>query len=327
MPRAAELRDWIALLGLTMMWGSAFMLNELALESFPPAFIVAGRIVIAASLLFVVMRAYRIQLPRSIRGWRPMIAMAVFGNVLPFNLITWGQQHVTSSLAGVLMAVMPLFVLTLAHFLIPGVRMTPIKTVGFLFGFAGVALIIGPAAPSGAPGGMAMWGAIAILAAALSYAVSTIIARRAGAIEPLKLSAGMMIVGSVLVIPGAALELPIDTAPTIVSTGALLVLGLVATGYASVLYFRIVQGPGPTFVSFVNYLVPAWAVIFGSLFLNEQLTSAVLGGLVLILAGIALSEFGTKLTGLLDGCRGAIDLGRRSAVKLLRRIRLLKEDA
>lgn len=319
MPRAANSRDWIALLGLTIMWGSAFMLTELALASFPPGFIVASRIVIAAALLFVVIRAHGIQLPRSIRGWLPMLAMAIFGNVLPFNLIAWGQQHVTSSVAGVLMAVVPLFVLTLAHFLIPGARVTIIKAIGFLFGFAGVTLIIGPDAFSGAPNTIALWGAFAILAAALSYAVSTIIARRAGAIGPLQLSAGMLLVGSILVLPGAALELPIDTAPTMLSIGAVLLLGLVATGYASVLYFRIVQGPGPAFVSLVNYLVPAWAVIFGSLFLNEKLSAAALIGLTLILAGIGLSEFGPKLRARLGR--------RRDQNSLLRRIRLAKEDA
>jgi drug/metabolite transporter (DMT)-like permease len=195
---------------------------------------------------------------------------------------------------------------------------TPVKAVGFLCGFAGVALVIGPDALSGTADTVSLLGASAILAAALSYAGSTIIARRAGAIEPLQLSVGMLLVGSILVLPGAALELPFDTAPTLVATGAVLLLGIFATGYASVLYFQIVQGPGPAFVSFVNYLVPAWAVIFGALLLDEKLSSAALAGLALILAGIALSEFGPKLRALLKR--------RNDQTNLLRRIRLAKEN-
>ena len=83
--------------------------------------------------------------------------------------------------------------------------------------------------------------------------------------------------------------------PGIASVVALIVLGLLATGFATLLYFRLIQGPGPTFLSFVNYLVPAWALIAGAVFLDEPLTPAVFLGLSLILAGIAFSEFGARL--------------------------------
>ncbi len=295
MPRAPHSADWISLFALTALWGSAFLLNEVALASFAPSVLVAGRIVVAAALIFGYLRVTGNSLPPLGRAWWPMLVLAVFGNVLPFHLVAWSQQHIDSSLAGVLMAVMPLFVLTLAHFFVPGARLTPFRAVGFVIGFSGVIVIIGPDFAAGFDGNVAFWGAIAVLGAALSYSISTIYARRLGAGDPVRRSAGMLIVASILSLPAAAVDVPGITTPSIGSAVALGILGLLATGFATLLYFRLVQGPGPTFLSLVNYLVPAWAVIAGAVFLEESLSLSVFVGLSLILGGIALSEIGPRL--------------------------------
>jgi drug/metabolite transporter (DMT)-like permease len=190
MPRAAKFSDWLALLALTAMWGSAFMFNEFALAAFPPAVLVAGRLLIAAALLVTFMRANGVKLPAFGRAWIPIAVMALLGNVLPFQLIAWGQQYIDSSLAGILMAVMPLFVLTLAHFFLPGSTLTPYRVAGFVIGFSGVVAIIGPEALGGLSDNTALWGAIAALGAALSYSINSIYARRLGAADPIQLSAG-----------------------------------------------------------------------------------------------------------------------------------------
>lgn len=296
MPRAPHTADWFALLALAALWGSAFLLNEIALASFAPSVLVAGRIIIAAALIFAYLRLSGGSLPLPGRAWWPMVVLAIFGSVLPFHLVAWSQQHIDSSLAGVLMAVMPLFVLTLAHFFIPGARLTPYRVVGFVIGFAGVVFIIGPDFARGFDGNVALWGAIAVLGAALSYSISTIYARRLGAGDPVRRSAGMLIVASILSLPAAAVDLPAIVTPSLGATVALGILGLLATGFATLLYFRLVQGPGPTFLSLVNYLVPAWAVIAGALFLEESLSLSVFVGLSLILCGIALSEIGPRVS-------------------------------
>lgn len=295
MPRAANFRDWLSLLALTVLWGSAFLFNELALASFSPSVLVGGRIVIATALIYGYLRLTGETLPGPGRAWLPMLVLAVFGNVLPFHLIAWAQLHIDSSLAGILMAVMPLFVLTLAHFFVPGARLTAGRLAGFVVGFAGVTVVIGPEFLRGLAGNTALLGTIAALGAALSYSVSTIYARRMGAGDPVKRSAGMLIVASMLAAPAALLDMPALAAPSLASVVSVLVLGLLATGFATLLYFRLVQGPGPTFLSFVNYLVPAWAVIAGALFLDESLSTSVFVGLALILAGIGLSEFGPRI--------------------------------
>ena len=296
MPRAPTSGDWLTLGVLTLFWGSAFMFNAIALESFSPSMLVAARIVIATVILFVYMHASGIRLPEPGRRWLPMLVMAILGNVLPFQLIAWAQQHIPSSLAGVLMAMMPLFVLTLAHFFVPGARLTPLRVAGFALGFAGVVLVIGPDALREGGGSFVLWGALAALGAALSYSVSSIYARRLGAVEPVSLSAGMLLIGSLLTVPVAALDAPAFVTPTLGAVLAVLFLGALCTGIATLLYFRLIQGPGPTFLSFVNYLVPAWAVLAGALFLDEALSTWAYAGLALILSGIAMSEAGPGVT-------------------------------
>lgn len=303
MPRAAKFGDWVALLALTVLWGTAFLFNELALASFPPSVLVFGRILIATAFLLAYLRANGTALPPLGRAWIPMLVLALFGNMLPFQLIAWAQQHIDSSLAGILMAVMPLFVLTLAHFFLPGSRLTPYRVAGFCVGFAGVVVIIGPEALGGLRNNASLWGAVAVLGAALSYSVSSIYARRLGAMDPVQLAAGMLLAASLLAFPGAAFEVSAVAPPGATAIVAMAVLGLLSTGLATLIYFRLVQGPGPAFLSTVNYLVPAWAVGAGALFLDESVSPLVYAGMLLILSGIALSELGPRITGLFRGAR------------------------
>jgi drug/metabolite transporter (DMT)-like permease len=294
MPRPATFTDWLSLLALSVLWGSSFAVNEVALQAFSPAMLVAGRIFIAAVVLYIFMRASGVRLPSSLSGWKPMLVMAVFGNLVPFQLVAWAQLHLDSSVAGVLMAVMPLFVLTLAHFFLPYSQLTPFRIAGFLLGFAGVVFVIGPATFVTLDGNMALWGSLAVLAAAFSYSINSVYARRLGATDPVQLSAGMLLTTSVLCLPQAAIGLPALGVPSMSAVVALLALGLLSTGFATIIYFRVVQGPGPTFLSLVSYLVPACAVIVGSVFLGESLDAYAYFGLALILGGIAVSELGPR---------------------------------
>lgn len=296
MPRAAHLGDWIGLLALTALWGTAFMFNELALVAFTPSELVFARIALAAVVLTVFLAVRGRRLPKTARAWMSLAAMALLGNVLPFQLIAWAQQTIDSAVTGVLMAVMPLFVLTLSHFFIPGNHLTPARLAGFGLGFAGVYLVIGPETFAVGFGGRGqLLAMLAALGAALSYSVNSIVARRIGAQDPIATAAGMMLVAALLMLPlGGPGLVQLDEAPTGLALVSVAVLGLLSTGLATVVYFRIVQGPGPAFLSLVNYLVPVWAVLAGALVLGEQLSTSVFTGLGLILGGIALSEIGGR---------------------------------
>lgn len=306
MAREATPRDWFTLLVLTVLWGSAFMFNELALSSFSPAVLVAGRIFVATAFIWGYLRMTGDRLPAPGRSWRPMVVLAIFGNVLPFHLVAWAQQHIDSSMAGILMAVMPLFVLTLAHFFVPGGRLTRWRVVGFVIGLAGVVMIIGPKAVGRIESMAALWGALAALGAALSYSISTVYARCMGPGDPVRRSAGMLIVASMLSMPAAFVEIPDVVMPGMLAAVSVGVLGLLATGFSTILLFKLIQGPGPAFVSLVNYMVPAWAVLAGTVLLDESISRTVMYGLALILLGIAFSEFGPRIRAFLENARNSL---------------------
>ena len=295
MPRSATSGDWIALLVLTAFWGSSFAFTQIALASFPPAVLVFGRVTIAALVMFVFMRSAGVRLPRSAREWIPMAITAVFGNLLPFHLIAWAQQHIDSSTAAILMAINPLFVLTLAHFLLPGARLTVSRIAGFAVGFVGVLLVVGPGHGDDLGSNVTLAGSIAAVGAALSYAINSVYARRIGPINPLQLSAGMLIASTLVSLPAATLDLSAVVNVTPITAAAIAFLGLLSTGLASVLYFRLIQGPGPAFLSLISYLVPAWGIVVGILFLGETVTVAGGVGMALILCGIACSELAPRL--------------------------------
>jgi drug/metabolite transporter (DMT)-like permease len=300
MPTKPDRRDWFTLFALTIFWGTAFLFNELALRSFPPAVVVAMRTAVALSLLLVALRFSGSSLPPPGRGWAPIGTVAALGTVIPFNLVAWAQQHIDSSLTAVLMAIMPLYVITLAHYFVPGQRLDAFRGAGFVLGFFGVFIVIGPDLSGLGASNVELWAMLAALAAALSYAAGSVFARRIGEQDPLSLSSGTLLVSAVctgaIALPDLdAVQWPV--APE--SMAAIAVLGMIATALSTVLFFRLIQGPGPAFLSIVNYLVPAWAVLVGAIILNEPLSGAVLGGLALILAGIAVSEAGRRLAGLL----------------------------
>ncbi len=295
MPRSATSGDWIALLALTAFWGSSFAFTQIALASFPPAVLVFGRVAIAAVVMILYMRTAGVRLPKTLRDWAPMAITAVFGNLLPFHLIAWAQQHIDSSTAAILMAMNPLFVLTLAHFLLPGARLTLSRILGFAVGFVGVLLVVGPGHGEDLGANVTLAGSAAAVGAALSYAVNSVYARRIGPINPLQLSAGMLIVSTMMSLPTAVLDLSVVADITPATAAAVGFRGFLSTGLASVLYFRLIQGPGPAFLSLISYLVPAWGIVVGILFLGETVTVAGGIGMALILCGIACSELAPRL--------------------------------
>ena len=307
----ARLSDWLSLLALTLLWGTAFMFNEIALTGFGPATLVAGRTVAGLVVLVFALRLSGADWLPGRGAWRHLAVMALFGVVLPLHLVAWAQQHIDSSLTAVLMSIMPLFVLTLAHFFLPGERLTPLRVAGFALGFAGVVVVLAPRW-TGAASAASLAGMLAAIAAALSYALNAVYARRVVAARPTAAAVGVTLVASLLTLPAALMEEPAATLSfSPAALGALLVLGVLCTGVASVLYFRIVSGPGPAFLSLVNYLIPVWAVLAGGWLLGEPVGVSVLAGLALMLAGIALSEFGVPLAARLGRLRVRAGARRR----------------
>ena len=285
------LNDWLLLLALVAMWGSSFMFNRVAVASLPPWTVVAGRIGIAALVLTAVVHATGRRLPPPGRTWAPFVLIAAIGNAIPFYLITWGQQVVESALAGILMAVMPLATLVLAHFLVAGERMTRPRVAGFVTGFGGIVLLMGPAALAGAGGDAMLVYQLAVLGGALCYALQSVLTRLIIRGDVMVAAAATLIVASLMVVPAALwLDRPWTLSPRGVSVAAVVWLGVAPTALATVLYFQLIRSAGPTFMSLVNYLSPGVAVLLGLVVMGEHPLATAYVGLALILAGIAVAQ-------------------------------------
>ncbi len=286
-------RDWAGLLALVAMWGSAFLFNRIALHGFTPLALVTLRLLVGAAVLAAATTFSR-------TGWRGLrrelwpwlLAMALVGNALPFWLISWGQQTIDSGLAGILMAVNPLATLLLAHFLIPGERLTPRRLAGFTLGFVGIVVLMGPELLLDRPGTRAVLLAeAAVLGGALCYSAGSIIARLRPDSDDGLTATLVLLLASGLMLPLAAAEpQPFPAPPGLREWLAAGFLGVIATGLATLVYFRLLRAAGPSFLSQINYLIPLWALALGALVLDEPVTPRTLLALALILGGIALAQ-------------------------------------
>jgi drug/metabolite transporter (DMT)-like permease len=230
------------------------------------------------------------------RFWLFSLLIALAGNCVPFWLISFGQQRIESGLAGILMGLMPLTTMVLAHFFVPGERLNVIKATGFAIGFTGLVVLLGPAALLELRGqGNTLLYELAILGGAVCYAVQAIVARHRPPADPQVAAAGVMLVGSLIMLPigGPAAPAELAAAPS-GPFWAMLALAVVATSIATVVFLKLVAIAGPSFTSFINYLIPVWAVLMGMLFLGERPGIAALVALVLILSGIGLGEVGSR---------------------------------
>lgn len=302
--------SWLLLILLGMIWGGSFLGVEMALRDFGPITIAMVRVLLAAIILTIVAQLTGHHLPSistavGRRTWLHCFGMGLFSNALPFSLLAWGQQSVTTSFAGICMAVVPLLVLPLSHFLIPDERMTRSKIFGFLLGFVGVVLLVaGDSLLEGlftnlqsgdgvdsAPIQGILWAQIACVIASCCYAVGTIVTKLCPPISTLAFSATGLLLGSTMLIPTALIIEGVPSLPSLAGSIGVLYLGLMATATATILLVLLIKNAGPPFLTLVNYQVPVWAVLIGAIVLSESLPGHFLLALLFILVGLAISQF------------------------------------
>lgn len=285
------LKSWIMVALLGLIWGGTFMVQKLALSHMPPFWVAAGRIGFAAIITVVIwqLRGGRIFITET-QDWPRLAFVSVFSAAVPFMFLAWAQQYVTSAFTGVSMAAVALIVLPLAHFFVPGERMSFRRTLGFLIGFAGVLVLIGPAAFATTGSPLETLGQIACLAAASCYGVSSIILRKLPPLDPVGLSAATLIFGSLVVIPIAFVQHGPPPMPPMEGLALVALLGLVPTAGASLLRIVVIRTAGPVFMSLTNYQVPLWSVVFGVTLMGEPLPGSMIWATLLILSGVALSQ-------------------------------------
>lgn len=289
---------WARLIVLGMIWGGSFIATEIALEGFPPLSLVAGRVAVAALALIGLAHALGRGLPRwrgpqGPRTWAFALAIALLTSAAPFSLLSWAQTHVGAGLAAVFMALLPLMVLPLSHFLLPGETMTARKLGGFSLGALGVALLIGPQALAGlGAGGSNLLAEVACLAAVFLYACGSLTAKKAPPTDPVSFGAAALGLSALIVVPLALIAdrpwtLP---APGWGSVAAVAALGLAPTAAAQVLLLQILARAGPPFLSLVNFMVPVWALVFAVALLGEAPAPRTGVALALIFAGVAHAQ-------------------------------------
>jgi len=289
MPRQPTRTDYIVLFALGALWGSSFGAIKIALHGVTPLTVMSVRILLAGAALLLLILVRKTPLPRGIQNWIKICWMAIFGTLIPFFLVPWGQLQIDSSLAAILMAVNPLFALTLGHFFSEHESFTLRQLLAMLVGFSGILLVFGENAISSINGNI--WAQLAVIGAGFCYTFSGVIVSRVRGASADSVSASIFICSSVIVFPvWMILEQPWSLHFETESLLALTHLGLVSTGMAFLMRYYIILRAGAVFLSYVAFIIPMFGILFGILFLEETISVNTMGAVVLILSGVYLGR-------------------------------------
>lgn len=289
------LGNWMSIISLGLIWGGTFMVVAIALRGYGPVTVATARTTLGALALLSLVLVTGRPVPTPSRGLTLFVLLlGVTTAALPFMLLSWGQQYVPSAFAGLTMAVLPLFLLPLAHVFVPGDRLTTRKAAGFGMGLVGAMVLLGPGIFAAGDGDLGAWGRLACIGATLAYAVGSILTRRCPPVDAMWLSALILVVGSVILVPAMLVTegVPRMAEPGIMA--AILFLGLFPTALAALLRVQVIRSAGPSFMTLVNYQVPVWSMAFGALLLGEALPGRFFVALALIAAGLAVSQSGRR---------------------------------
>jgi len=281
--------DWLRLVVLSVLWGGSFFFVGVAVPVLPTFTIVLARVGLGALVLAGMLVVLRIPFPRGREVWVALAVMGLLNNVVPFSLFALAQGQISSGLASILNASTPLWSVVVAHLATRDERMTPAKLIGVVIGFSGVAVMMGAGMGDGT-----IWAQAACVAAAFSYAVSSVWGRRfrTMGITPLSTAFGQVAMSSVMLLP---LVILIDQPwaldrPAWPVLAALLGLAVLSTSLAYGLYFGLISSAGAVNASLVTFLVPVSAIGLGVLVLGEGLLPRHIGGMALIAVGLAVLD-------------------------------------
>lgn len=274
---------------LSFIWGWSFLLIKVALGGMTPATVAFARIFLGMVVMLAICRVQGVKMPTDPAAWRHFAVMGLAYSAVPFTLLAWGEQHITSALAAVVNATTGLFTALFAAVGL-GERLRRTQIAGLLIGLGGVAVAAGLSArdlrsSSGA-------GVLAVLAVSVAYGLAFVYARlHLSGMPPLVASVGQLVTGAVLAFPLAVATTAIDGfSPTPRELLAVAVLGAFGTGIAYLVNYRSIAEIGATKASLVTYLVPVVAVALGVLFLDEAFHARLVVGGALVVAGVALVQ-------------------------------------
>lgn len=283
--QAMGFQEWGLIIILSILWGGSFFFVGVAVKEMPPFTIVLGRVALASIILLAIVYLKGDKMPSSPALWGGFIVIGALNNLIPFSLIVWGQTHITSGLASILNGTTPIFSVILAHFLTKEERLTTYRVSGVLIGWVGVAVLIGIDSLRGF--GIEVYGQIAVLGAAFSYACAAICGRRFKGLSPLVVATGMLCGSTIMMTPMTLIvDQPWNLSPTVFTMMALFGLAAISTSLAYIIYLRILATAGPTNLLLVTFLIPLSAIFLGVMFLGEQLEWNAFVGMGLIFIGL-----------------------------------------
>ncbi len=274
---------------LCCIWGSTWLFIKLGLRDLPPLTFAGIRFVIAALILFSLIAVRRVPFPDKARDWLLLAICGILSFTLNYGLVFWGEQYISSGLAALLQSTLPAFGLIIAHFYLPGERMTLPRIAGVLLGVLGVGVIFSNQLQVSGP--RALWGSAALVGSAFCAAYANVLVKTYGLnLQPTMLAGGQMLFGLVpLLLIGIPLEgNPLNYHWTPVAVFSLFYLAIVGTVIAFVLYYWLMQNMDVTKTMLIALVTPVTAVILGMLVLKEEMHWRTLIGGAMIISGIGL---------------------------------------
>ena len=279
---------WLLFFLLTLLWGPSFLVIKIGLNGFPPLTLAAGRVTIAAVLLYVFMRISGDRFPRDRGFWKKFMIMGLLANAIPFSLLMIGESLSTSALAAIFNGFTPVATAIIAHAVIPEERLNGLTLTGVIAGFGGILLLFLPSLlGQGVQGEDILPGSLAFTGMAVSYGASMVYSRRALRGYPRFVGPTAQLLCATIALLPVALIIEWNSLriPDAESIGALLWLAVIATAIAYIVYYRLLELTGATFLSLVTFLLPPFGAILGVLFLDETLGWNAIAGCGLILLG------------------------------------------
>jgi drug/metabolite transporter (DMT)-like permease len=281
--------DWLLFVLLGFFWGSSYLFIKIGVDAgLQPFTLVALRLLIGFTLLAIVVGVAREALPRRPRTYGHLLVMGVFSVALPFSLITYAEQSTDSTLAAILNASVPLFTILIAAAALTDERITAPRLGGLLIGFVGVAILVG--FDPGVLAGTDLVPALALIGSSISYALGAVYARRyAHGLRPM-IPAVFQVGFALLITAGMALlfERPLAIPARFDAVLAVVWLGLLGSGTAYLVFFRLLGRWGATRTSLVAYLLPVFGIVLGAAVLHERIDARTILGTALVIGGIAL---------------------------------------
>jgi drug/metabolite transporter (DMT)-like permease len=289
--------DWLLFILLGFMWGSSYLFIKIGVDQgLPPFTLITLRLAIGFALLASVVAYAREPLPREPRTYGHLLVMGVVNIAVPFALITFAEQAVDSSLASVINSAVPLFVIVVAAIFLKGETITVNRVVGLAIGFVGVAILVGFDIQD--LGSANTLGELALVGSTISYAFGAVYAKAhihgLRPMIPAVFQVGFALV--IVTVLAFVFERPLSVSFTPESIVAVVWLGLLGSGVAYLVFFRILGRWGATRTSLVAYLLPIYGIALGALVLREPIAASTLVGAGLVIGGIAVvnSRYGAR---------------------------------